>query len=162
MGHLEGEVGMSALKSIENLKRDADHITEISGGSDYAAVRRIIRRHCSQINSEIDLHYVKLPVDKDGLPIHIGERVYTAHGGTYEVARITREDYHVTTTWYIEDFASNNSLGPEDLTHHKPPTVEDVLREFVDEFNRDDSELCDGEIIEFFAKKLRIAEEVAK
>ena len=43
--------------------------------------------------------------------------------------------------------------------HYHTPTVEDVLREFVDEFNRDDTELCDGEIIERFAAKLRLAGE---
>jgi hypothetical protein len=37
------------------------------------------------------------------------------------------------------------------------PTVEDVLQEFVSEFNRDDTELCDEEIIERFAAKLRLA-----
>lgn len=36
------------------------------------------------------------------------------------------------------------------------PTVEDVLQEFVVEFNRDDSELCDEEIIERFAAKLQL------
>ena len=45
-----------------------------------------------------------------------------------------------------------------DLTfHHYHEPTEDVLREFVSEFNRDDTELCDEEIIERFAKKLRLA-----
>ena len=47
--------------------------------------------------------------------------------------------------------------GHEHLFRPKP-TVEDVLTEFVTEFNRDDSELCDGEIIERFAKRLRLAD----
>ena len=63
---------------------------------------------------------------------------------------------------------SNGELEPMDehklprkrkyLHHHHEPTVEDVLREFVTEFNRDDTELCDDEIIERFAKRLQLAE----
>ena len=87
-------------------------------------------RIADAIEREVEEGYIELPKDKNGVPIRLGDRVCSAYGGTYEVARVTREDYNGTTTWYIEDFSSNYSLGPEDLTHHKPPTVEDVLEDY--------------------------------
>lgn len=58
-----------------------------------------------------------------------------------------------TTHWGEQAPTAIDSL----FRHYHEPTVEDVLREFVSEFNRDDTELCDEEIIERFAAKLRLA-----
>ena len=79
---------------------------------------------------------IRLPVDADGVPIHIGdvltdgEYTFTA----YELA------VYGDGSWSIcnED---GNAWAACDVTHHRPPTVEDVLREFADEvWNR----CCEG------------------
>lgn len=114
------------------------------------------------IEREVEERYILLPVDRNNAPIHIGDRVYTTLGGTFEVARITREDYNGTTTWYIEDFASRYSLGPEDLVHHKPPTVEDVLNElcleYVKSWNGESSKSERREIVAEYAANLQLKE----
>ncbi len=72
---------------------------------------------------------------------------------------IEREDYEGTTTWYIEDFASHYSLGPEDLTVCKPSTVDDVLRDFAYCCEEGATEQSIDEIIAEYAAKLQIREE---
>jgi len=107
----------------------------------------------------IDSNYMLLPKDINGVPIHVGDKVCTKLGSTYTVARITREDYQGMTTWYIEDFASHYSLGPEDLTICKLPTVEDLLRDFAYCCEEGATEQSIDEIIAEYAKRLQIRKE---
>lgn len=97
--------------------------------------------------------WVKLPVDADGEVIHIGDVMDTEHFGTVEVEGFVHRS--VAFYNYSEQPAYLCTIPANLCHHHHEPTVEDVLREFVDEFNRDDTELCDDEIIERFAEKLR-------
>ena len=87
----------------------------------------------------------------------------TKLGSAYVVSRITREDFRGTTTWYIEDFASHHSLGPEDLTICKSPTVEDVLEElcleYVKSWNGEASKRERREIVAEYATKLEFRED---
>lgn len=92
--------------------------------------------------------YVALPVDADGLPIHIGDKLY-GYGETTVVKGLTLGDDGWSMTcenglWF--DFTA--------FTHHKP-TVEDVLREFIcdhEEGVRDEVDL-----IAEYAKRLKLA-----
>ena len=92
---------------------------------------------------------IALPVDADGEYIHIGDVMETVGGKRFEVRFLTLTE----SEWTV------NSEGwfTERLRHHHAPTVEDVLEELLREYDRDDSELTNGEIIERFAAKLRLA-----
>ena len=96
--------------------------------------------------------YTALPEDAEGNTIHVGD-VMEWDNGTFTVheLKVTEDGW---TTW---DEQHGYTVHADECRHHHAPTVEDVLREFVDEFNRDDTELSDGEIIERFAAKLRLA-----
>lgn len=99
-------------------------------------------------------HSIELPKDADGEYIHIGDRVENNE----LVVRIVLTDGSWEPSVYIEKLP--NVLHEHfcnEVSHYNEPTVEDMLREFVSEFNRDDTELCDEEIIERFAAKLRLA-----
>ena len=106
---------------------------------------------------------IQLPKDADGETIRIGELVdeMLPFGGYAAPAPVDTMELSRGASgygWMVKLDAENRSfISPKLLRHHHEPTVEDVLREFVDEFNRDDTELCDGEIIERFAAKLRLA-----
>ena len=90
----------------------------------------------------------------DGEPMLLGDMMEW-RDGTFTVHELKFTDGGCTT-W---DRGRGHTVHVSECRHHHEPTVEDVLREFVAEFNRDDSELCDEEIIERFAAKLRLAKE---
>ena len=109
--------------------------------------------------------WVKLPVDADGVPIRVWDVLDPPDDCDdyvpLQVVRLTYDGYE--DEWYFDGQAGGftgmvgKCMDVAGWTHHRVPTVEELLREFVAEFNRDDSELTDEEIIERFAAKLRLA-----
>lgn len=123
-------------------------------------VREVAENHEDMTVFGVD--YMALPLDADGVPIHVGdvmkgEKVGGGFGEPFEVVG------------YI---MSNGELEPMDedrcprtrkyLHHHHEPTVADILRQFADEIitfctSVEDHECVDA--IEEFSKRLRLAEE---
>ena len=92
--------------------------------------------------------YTPLPVDADGVPIHVGDVMVYTDGDTCPLPVVALVPPAVFLT---ED-------GPryaDMCRHHHAPTVENVLREFADEVQR----CCDTEdTIAEYAEKLRLKE----
>ena len=81
--------------------------------------------------------YTALPVDAEGVPIHVGDVMEWPDCSTAEVVGVGDG-----TFFYVEggEDAAEWSCA-SDKVHHRAPTVEDVLREFADEvWNR----YCNG------------------
>lgn len=99
--------------------------------------------------------WVRLPKDADGVPVRVGDVMeWFATGETFKVVGIGDG-----VLFYFKDgIEQADWTRASTKRHHKPPTVEDVLEELLREYDRDDSELTDGEIIEMFAKRLKLAE----
>ena len=97
---------------------------------------------------------ISLPLDKDGKVWRVGDELLD-DGIVCEVVGIgpNRLYYYVDATDTVEWTQADSRR------HHHATTVDGVLREFVTEFNRDDTELCDEEIIEYFAAKLRLTDD---
>ena len=110
----------------------------------------------TEYGSMVAREYVKLPVDADGEVWHVGDFAVGEVNPKNPKAIERMIWYGPDSGWQLE---TNTIIYPcpDRPRHHHAPTVEDVLREFVTEFNRNDSELCDEEIIERFATKLRLA-----
>lgn len=109
--------------------------------------------------------YVALPLDADGVPIHIGDVLNPpADCDDYtplQVVRLAYDGYE--DEWFFDGEAGGfcgmvgEHMDVAGWTHYHAPTVEDVLREFADEVKR----CCDTQdTIAEFAAKLRLAEEV--
>ena len=120
-----------------------------------------MRREFDEWKHSLDTGWIRLPKDEDGEYIHIGDVMEWVH---YEyddptiVRTVSGIGNGVFFAWSDEQGRYAQYEAPA-YRHHHAPTVEDVLREFVTEFNRDDTELCDGEIIEMFAKRLQLKED---
>lgn len=97
--------------------------------------------------------WVRLPLDADGVPIHAGEML-DGYGKTIEVVEIR----HGRSGWVIISRDGNGYADTFAFTHYKPPTVENILLEFVDRWcTRPD--IGDDDIIAEYAAKLRLAGE---
>ena len=116
---------------------------------------RIDAKH-EQIYAGLPQMYAEIPVDADGVPIWVGDVMEFG-----EVGRVQHLELWDDGGWVVvvEYEPGHFTRWHPSSCHHHNPTVEDVLREFVSEFNRDDTELCDEEIIERFAAKLRLADD---
>ena len=135
------------MKSIDNLREYV-----LTAPSICSTTRAILVGYIDNIEREV-ADMVPLPVDADGVPIHVGD-VLDGYGKTIEVVELR----YGRSGWVLISRDGNGYADCAAFSHHHAPTVEDVLREFVDEFNRDDTELSDGEIIERFAAKLQLKE----
>ncbi len=115
------------------------------------AYRNENRELQAEVN-ELREHSIEFPLDADGVPIRVGDSVEVNGDcrGTVLSIKLCLDG------WWV--YANGRSRRPERYRHYHAPTVVDVLREFVSEFNRDDTELCDEEIIERFAAKLKLAD----
>ena len=106
-----------------------------------------------RIDEALAERYIELPKDADGEYIHIGDRMENNE----RVARIVLTDDSWEPSVYLEKLP--NVLQEHfchEISHYHAPTVEDVLEELLLEYDRDDSEVTIGEIIERFAAKLQL------
>lgn len=98
--------------------------------------------------------WIRLPKDADGEYIRIGDEVeeidYDGHASVFEL-RMAADGWRVG--------AGGICRRPDSYRHCHGPTVEDVLEELLREYDRDDSELTNGEIVEMFAKRLQLRED---
>lgn len=118
---------------------------------------------CAESREDVTLFgvdYTPLPLDADGMPIHVGDVMEWMAGGTFEVVGIGNGG----TLYYLDTY-DDGTVGVEwtaagDKRHHHAPTVEDVLREFAGEW----IDVADGtdeerELFAKYAAKLRLAGE---
>jgi hypothetical protein len=111
--------------------------------------------------------WVKLPVDADGEPIHIGDVMenIVCPSVHREVTGVGAECFY----GWDEGNGRYSQFGATCYRHHHAPTVEDVLREFADEMNQnlgmytgeaidaDEWRDADNKTIAEYAAKLRLA-----
>ena len=72
-------------------------------------------------------HYMMLPKDVDGKPVHVGDVMEWDDGQTAEVVGVSSD------TFFYVDYANDSAdwAPARDKRHHHAPTVEDVLRGVV-------------------------------
>jgi hypothetical protein len=117
-------------------------------------------------------HYMMLPKDADGEPIHVGDVMdskvdYLFDGKPFTVRGLVLcED-----GWEVTDGRFGNRYKPDSLRHHHVPTVEDVLREFAEKMNEnmgmytgeaidaDEWHDADAKTVEKYAAKLQLRED---
>lgn len=103
--------------------------------------------------------YVALPMDADGVPIHVGDRVENNE----RVMRIVLTDGSWEPSVYIGKLP--NVLHEHfcyEISHYHAPTVEDVLREFAWQFAPEATTMSDQDFedtVAEYAAKLRLAGE---
>ena len=118
------------------------------------------------------IDYTALPVDADGVPIHVGDVMEADNGTTFEVEHISLYQWGWRCVGEGTDRSGVTCTAhaiPDGCRHHHAPTVEDVLREFAQEMNEnlgmytgeaidaDEWRKADERTIAEYAAKLRLA-----
>lgn len=123
---------MSEIKALEELRHHA-HVLK-GGSTDYNELFEI----ADEIEAEIAERFVELPVDADGVPIHVGDEIEcrtNGYDGTFTVFAIGNNV--AVGNHDIEWIRRNPSKWfhvASFCTHVKPCTLEDVLREFTEKY----------------------------
>lgn len=100
--------------------------------------------------------WMRLPVDADGVPIHVGDVMDFLGGMT--VSAIGKDDVYFFADNYSDGVYTEAGFH---LRHHHAPTVEDVLDEFANAvLGCDNTEESVQRVIAEYAARLRLAEEV--
>lgn len=137
---------------------------------EYADMRTFVDRlsDAADKREDVDLwdtNYTALPLDADGVPIHVGDVMEWCDSGE----KLTVEGIGSDVLFYI-DGENAEWTAARNKHHHHEPTVEDVLREFAqamaensdmyvsEAIDADEREAADEEAIERFAKRLQLAD----
>ena len=105
------------MEPIEKLRGYAPNHPELYAVCNAAA---------DEIEAEIAERYMLLPVDADGVPIHVGDRLTNINkpSDEYIVAGVNGEKLFV--------YGGHAFICASQCRHVRPRTIEDVLRDLVD------------------------------
>ena len=109
-------------------------------------------RIADEIEHEIAERYMELPVDADGVPIHVGDNLHSDETGRdfpcrgYNLTLQGSKEWWTVECCYDSYSGTSEYVSAKSCHHVKPRTLEDVLTEMLDrntdgvglrEFNRD-------------------------
>ena len=154
------------MDSINRLRQAADELAQrampCSNAPDYADVQWKVHQLADAIECEVRERYVALPLDADGVPIHVGDMMERGESRGHVIALMISEypkKWGGELHWGVQ-LEGEQAPTALDLTfrHYHAPTVEDVLREFAKRWD-DPANYAKGELVEAFAAKLRLSED---
>ena len=109
---------MSEIKALEKMRK---YVSEWWAPDE--AVNEDVNNFADEIQAEVDERFMELPLDADGVPIHVGDLVALNYGEPFKVGGIR----DAGNQWHIFRYELNRWWSPLDLHHVKPRTLEDVL-----------------------------------
>lgn len=119
---------MSEIKALERLRELCDNAK--SGG--FASIGcDAVLEIADEIEAEIAEKYLELPLDADGVPIRVGDTLYTIGNRKYEGNRCVVIGIGEGNLIYtrFEDGGDINQSFASKFTHVKPRTLESILCE---------------------------------
>ena len=123
---------MSELESIAKLRGLPFHGTNGSGNC-VTASKETINSIADEIEHEVAERFMELPVDADGVPIRVGDRLH----GVYETFEVCAVSKHYAYWEYGRHWDKAS-----ECRHVEPRTLEDVLDEYYDKRGWDECDNC--------------------
>ena len=119
---------------VDEIEREVDELRDRdyrNGREDAKGAVEFADRLCraSERREDVTLwgvDYMPLPVDADGVPIHVGDWITGKWDAKAKVVAVTSDDVY----WWEPDGC--HWCHADEVRHHHAPTVEDVLREFAE------------------------------
>lgn len=162
------------MKSIDRLRRYVDCHDKITG-----LTATCINHLIDSIDKEVDdmWHaltidakpmtdenmaedgWVRLPLDADGVPIHVGERVQLIGNDPSTVSHMSLAGDGWRVYVKYDGDLGTGSGEPSRIRHHHAPTVESVLAEMLDAWGELPSNVTNEAIIAKYAAKLQLKED---
>ena len=136
------------MEAIEKLREYASKVVESPQYIEGETFDLMV--FADEIEREIEERYMLLPVDTDGVPIHVGDKLEWCRN-TIEVVGVD-----ANSVWFepVNSDQEWKVVFSKHCRHIKPRTVEDVLVRFLSSCGDDDPHFYDEEIREY-ADKLR-------
>ena len=137
---------MTSIKALDKL-REVVRCGQGHGFSSAKAYYKALDGCIAEIEREVSERFMELPVDADGVPIHMGDTVEgeLLYGNATVKGTVTTYHIHGNDepgTVYIKVKPTENTWTIKELRftrcHHvNPRTIEDVLFGFLHEFGRE-------------------------
>lgn len=146
-------------RAIVDLRRKLDELEQesiVCGGTaaDWYRVVHKKNAEIDELKAKLDAYdetHMLLPIDADGVPIRVGETCYDKHTGEqFEVSSVEWNN----VCWSAWSKPETRHIYSE-VTHVKPRTIEDVLREIVELAQYPSAGKIDDGDIEGFAAEIR-------
>ena len=141
------------MKSIEKLREWARGVTN-SNPDDNIVSPEFVAKECGRkvlliadaIECEIAERYMELPLDADGVPIHVGDVVEFGENRNQGIVKTLNE--HMVIAMHVDDdymnYAKYGLLWNVDACRHvKPRTLEGVLTDFAEAIEERGTEWVD-------------------
>lgn len=124
-----------------------------------------------RIDAELAERYVALPLDADGKPIRVGDVMEFSEFEIEHPVTRTVEGIGQGTFFAWCGERGYQQHEPKRYRHHRPPTVEDILREFAEKmaentamyvaesWDADEREEADAAAVAEYAKRLRLKDD---
>ena len=110
------------------VRRDLTAIADRIDAAHEREVTMVRGEAVTELGHKVVSEYVKLPVDADGVPIHVGD-VLTDGEYTFRVDELAAFG---DGSWSIRN-EDGNAWAACDVTHRHAPTVEDVLQKLLEQ-----------------------------
>ena len=118
-------------------------------------------RQAAITEREIESTHIKLPLDADGVPIHIGDNVrLNPKGGIFTVRGVGVNTAGNPVMWGVRESNTQTTRHRIDgeIHHVQPDTVESLLEDLV-EVHTYKTESCTADVIAEYAERIRKAVE---
>lgn len=139
------------MESIEKLRTAARNMAK-GRNLEHHEECNLLLLIADEIEAEIAERYMKLPVDADGVPIHEGDLMDSNAFGVVEVEGFI---HGAVAFWIYDPQPAHVATSPANLLHHKPRTLEDVLRDCCNEWNKHLSSDWEAGVYAKYAAEIR-------
>lgn len=123
---------MAKIEAIDNLRR----YLMLCDGEEHAGTGSNIGNIADAIQREIDERFIALPLDADGMPIHIGDNVWLSYDNRYINGTVSSVDiYKDGSMMYVMVDCDNGFEFECKNAHHGRhiPTVTQLLDDMLDD-----------------------------
>ena len=141
------------MESLDRLRRCFDNFAILNTET----AKKVVNDLADEIEKELGERYVELPLDKDGVPIHVGDEMVDTYGHEFVVREL---DFRKTIVRvYGIAYGIGHLYEPSQTIHRHEPTAEEVIGELIhDVCHMHESSKTHDQLVKEYAKRLQIRE----